>query len=182
MWNPFKTPLSNSVRSVGPAEYGYPGQAMEFAREVTLDDADYPDNTGIEGGVSQWRGPTGELFQDTNPEWARPYRPEVSYAPGALPTFTELNPAPGSVDLAFPRDAGGVPGTNTTLLGEGPVTGEDYANWTGTQGSLHRPNPSYSGPVTGGPDYSSQLSAAYFQQQAALYSQEYANSAMVSAV
>lgn len=185
MWNPFKAPLPQSVQgSTYPGEYGYPLEHLIEPSELTLDDANYPDLMGIEDSPSQWRSNTGELFQEGNPQYNRPYHPEYHDDVGITPQneYSSVIPAVGSVDLAFPRQQGGVPGTNRILLGEGPVTGEDYSNWTGQQTALHRPNPNYNGPVVGGPDYSNQLSAAYFQQQAAQYAQAYSEAAMVSAV
>lgn len=182
MWNPFKAPLPQSVRSGNPAEFGYPAEHYIFPSEVTLDDADYPDLTGIEDGVSQWRSTTGELFQSSNPEYAGHYVRTIDHTPGMLPSFASVAPAPGSTDLAFPRDRDGVPGTNTLIGGEGPVTGEDYANWSGERAVLHTPNIGNAGPVVGGPDYSSQLSAAFYQQQAAQFAQAYSDAAMVASV
>lgn len=182
MWNPFKAPLPAAVRSGSPAQYGYPAEHLAMPSEVTLDDADYPENTGIDGGVTQWRSTTGELFQATNPEYNRPYVRHLDSTPGPRTTFTELAPAPGSTDLAFPRDQGGIPGTNSLLSADGPVTGEDYANWTGKRAELPTSAIGNNGPVVGGPDYSSQLSAAFYQQQAAQFAQQYSEAAMVSAV
>lgn len=187
MWNPFKTSPPDSVRSSGaaPAEYGFPSEHLDTPfNTVVLDDANYPDEPNQDtNSPSSWRSNTGELWPSSHPEYDRPYRRHIDNTPG--PTADagwSVAPAIGSTDLAFPRDQGGVPGTNTLIGGEGPVTGEDYANWTGQRTALHTPAIGNAGPVVGGPDYSSQLAAAFFQQQAAQYSREYADSAMVSAV
>lgn len=185
MRNPFTAPLPAGVRSGKPAEYGFPNEHYLYPVEtVVLDDADYPDELNSEtNSPSSWRSNTGDLFPSAHPEYDRPYRPHTDSTPGLRDVDAySIAPAPGSTDLAFPRQQGGVPGTNTLLGGTGPVTGEDYANWTGQRARLHTPAIGNRGPVVGGPDYSSQLSAAYFQQQAAQFSREYAESAMVSAV
>lgn len=184
MWNPFKTSLPQSVRSGQPAEYGYPDEHYLYPVEsVDLDDANYPGEPNAdENSPESWRSVVGDNWPSSHPAYDRPYRREFQDATGAVPNdVPSVTPAPGSTDLAFPRQQGGVPGTNRLIGGDGPVTGEDSV-WTGKRADLHHPVIGNAGPVTGGPDYSSQLAAAYFQQQAAQFSQQYAESAMVSAV
>lgn len=184
MWNPFKTPLRSDLRSGVPAEYGYPGEHYPYPMEtVVVDDANYPDELNTEtNSPESWRSTVGDRWPSAHPAYDRPYHREFLDNPGTPASDApSVAPAIGSTDLAFPREQGGIPGTNRLIGGDGPVTGED-SQWTGQRAGLHTPAIGNAGPVVGGPDYSSQLAAAYFQQQAALYSQQYAESAMVSAV
>jgi|SRR6185312_7480260 len=184
MWNPFKTSLPPDVRSGQPAEYGYPSEHYLYPTEtVVTDDANYPDELNTDtNSPESWRSTVGDKWPSAHPAYDRPYRREFQNSPGASPSdVPSVAPAPGSTDLAFPREQGGIPGTNRLIGGAGPVTGED-SEWTGKRADLHTPAIGNAGPVTGGPDYSNQLALAYFQQQAALFSQQYADSAMISAV
>lgn len=168
-----------------PREEGYPSETFAFPSDVTLDDPVYPEFTGIAGGPSAYRSNTGEVFQSGNPEYAGEYFPGFQNDPGTVANPAPLNPAPGSVDLAVPRETGGVAGTNRLIKSEGPVDGAGAdlgITWTGDQGDLYRPNPNYHGPVVGGPDYAQQLGNAFYADQLAGFSEIAATAALVSAV
>lgn len=171
-----------------PDEYGHENETFDFPTTSNLlDEVAYPELTdmGIGGGVEAYRSNTGELFQDSAPEYAGTYTPGFENSPGVLYDNSSYTPAPGSQDLSAPRSDGGVPGTNRLIRSQGPVTGEGSdggQSWTGNRAELHRPNPNYAGPVVGGPDYSNSLGAAYYADTLAGYSEISATSAMVSAV
>lgn len=175
MWNPFAMPLDYNGGDP-PTGYGY-----DLPSDVTLDDPTYPDLTGLGGGVAAYRGNQDAQFQNANPEYAGEYGLDYLDAPGLIPAYAGLNPAPGSVDLIQPRNAGEVSGTNRIIHSVGPVTGESHS-WTELQTPLNQPNPNYGGPVTGGGDYSQQLAATYFASQARMLSEQASAQAMVYAV
>lgn len=164
------------------AEYGHAAEGFDFPNAVALDSVAYPDFTGPDGGPEAHRAVTGETFQATNPEYAGAYALGYLDAPGAPVSAAFLAPAPGSVDLSAARDAGAVPGTNRLIHSEGPVTGSPFVGWTGTRTDLHKPIAQVDGPVTGGPDYGRTLTAAYYGQAQAAYSQAAAEAAMVAAL
>lgn len=92
------------------------------------------------------------------------------------------NPAPGSVDLIEPMDAGSIPAPGRVFNGSGPVTGGASNNWSGNIAKLESPSAGAAGPVRGGQDYSVQLANAYFATQAQQYSQQAVEAALISAV
>jgi hypothetical protein len=156
--------------------YGY-----DFPSDWDLNSADYPVLTGLGGGVAAYRSNQSEQFQSDNPDYAGEYRLGFENAPGIRPGYNELNPAPGSTSLIAPRNSGETVGTDRIIQSDGPVTGKN-SEFTGLRSALYTPNPNYSGPVTGGPDYAQQLAATYFASLAQLYSAEASASALVSAV
>ena len=181
MANLFNTPLPSWARS---SEYGYPGETFDLPATVETDPEPQPEFTGIGGGVSEFRSTTGQLFQEDNPAYAGTYTPGFQDSPGTVQAPTPIAPAPGSTDLAAPRESGRVPGTNRLINSQGPVLGDgaEHGRWTGSRVEANKPNMQYSGPVSGGPDYANSLGAAYFTAQQAAYSEQAANAAMVSAV
>lgn len=181
MANLFNTPLANWARS---SEYGFPGETFDLPATYEEDAEPQPEFTGIGGGVSEFRSTTGQLFQDDNPAYAGTYTPGFQDSPGTVFATTPLAPAPGSTDLAAPRESGGMPGTNRLINSLGPVAGDgaEHGRWTGNREDANKPNMQYAGPVTGGPDYANSLGAAYFAAQQQAYSDQAANAAMVSAV
>jgi hypothetical protein len=177
--NLFAVALPSTARS---SEYGYPKDHFDLPTATDDDEVSYPEFHGVADGVSEYRSNTGELFQTGNPEYAGQYELQYENDPGIAPTYTELVAAPGSSSLVAPRNAGEITGTNRLLKSDGPVDGTDGDRWTGDRAALHKPNPNYGGPVTGGPDYATQLHNAYFASVAAHYSQAASDSAMVAAV
>lgn len=178
--------MANPLFSTGkPAEMGYPNETFDLPSQVDLDDPIYPEFTGISAGPSEWRSNTGELFQEDAPEYAGKYEVGFENEVGSSFKNESLNPAPGSVDLIAPMDTGSIPGTNRLIKSDGPVDGagaDQGITWTGEQGDLYKPNPNYSGPVAGGPDYANSLARAYYADQNDGFSQIDATSSMVSAV
>jgi hypothetical protein len=163
------------------ASSGFENETFDLpaARELT-DEVAYP-----ELPVSAYRSNTGELFQDSAPEYAGTYALGFENSPGVLYDNSSVAPAPGSTDLAAPRYDGGVSGTNRIIRSDGPVAGhgtDGGESWTGNRADLYRSNPNYNGPVVGGPDYANSLGSAYFADTMAGYSEIAATSAMVSAV
>lgn len=181
MANPFNTPLPSWARS---SEYGFPAETFDFPSDMETDTSVTPELQGVGGGVSAYRANVGDVFQDTNPEYAGDYEPGFEDSPGAVFTNESTAPAVGSTDLAAPRASGGVAGNNRLIKSDGPVgnDGADHGRWTGNREEAHKPNVQYNGPVSGGPDYANSLGAAYFAAQQAAYSDQAANAAMVSAV
>jgi hypothetical protein len=178
--NWFKTPLPASLT---PAEYGHP-EGYDFPNSVELGSVSYPEFHGVEDGPTAYRANTGETFQDAPeaPEYAGKYELAYLNQPGQTPSQTYLAPAPGSQDLAAPRDSGGVAGTNRVIHPTGPVDGAGADSWSASRADLHTPVVGTGGPVTGGPDYGHQLNAAYYAQAQAQFSQAAAEAAMVAAV
>lgn len=177
--NLFATALPSTARS---SEYGYPGDRFDLPTASDDDMVSYPENHGIADGVSEYRSNTGELFQGANPEYAGQYELQYMEASGAMPSYSELQPAAGSASLSAPRNSGEVTGTNRLIKSMGPVSGTDGDNWTGERAALNKPNPNYGGPVSGGPDYASSLANSYFAQQANYFSEQASAAAMVAAV
>lgn len=172
----FSRPLAADLR---PRESGFQDHFV-LPSAVELDSEAYPEFHGVEGGPSAVRSNTGELFQDTAPEYAGQY--ELSYLnqPGTVGSLASLVPAAGSSDLSAPRDSGGVPGTNRAIHSTGPVDGLPEG-WTGSRTALHQAQTQSAGPVTGGPDYGQTLTAAYYSAAQANFSQAQAEAAMVAA-
>jgi hypothetical protein len=180
--NPFAVPLPSAARS---GEYGYPGETFAFPSTVVTDDVTYPQETDGERGVQALHSNSGDVFQDSNPEYAGRYELEYMNTVGLVPAYTEQVPAPGSQSLSAPRNAGEIAGTNRIIQSDGPVRGDgaDGGNsWTGQRDAAYKPNMQYNGPVSGGRDYGTNVQLAYFASQAAMLSQQAIDSAMVSAV
>jgi hypothetical protein len=168
----FSRPLAADLR---PREYGTPDHFI-LPSHVELDSTAYPEFHGVEDGPSAVRSNSGELFQAMAPEYAGQYELGYLNQPGTVPTDASLYQ-----DLAAPRDAGGVPGTNRTIHSIGPVDGTPDTGWSGSRTALHAPQTQSQGPVTGGPDYGQTLTAAYYSAAQANFSQAQAESAMVAA-
>jgi hypothetical protein len=177
--NLFATALPSTARS---SEYGYPQDHFDLPTASDIDEVSYPEYHGIADGPSEYRSNTAELFQAGNPEYAGTYELGFNNDPGIAPGYSELSPAAGSSSLSAPRNSGEVVGTNRLIQSTGPVSGTDGDRWTGERAALHKPNPNYGGPVTGGEDYAAALHNAYFQSQAQYFSQQASDAAMVSAV
>lgn len=177
--NLFATALPSTARS---SEYGYPGDRFDLPTASDIDEVSYPENRGVADGVSEYRSNTGELFQQGNPGYAGEYELSFMDAAGAMPGYSELQPAAGSSSLSAPRNAGENTGTNRQIKSTGPVSGTDGDQWSGVRAELNKPNPNYGGPVTGGPDYASSLANSYFAQQANYFSEQMSAAAMVAAV
>lgn len=173
----FKRPLAQDLR---PREYGTPDHFV-LPSAVELGSTAYPVFHGVEGGISPVVSNTGEVFQADNPEYAGKYELGYLNQPGLVSELASLNPAPGSADLAVPRFAGGVPGTNRIIHSVGPVDGVLSDQFSGSNTKLHAPNMQANGPVTGGPDYGQSLTAAYYSAAQANFSQAQAEASMVAA-
>lgn len=176
----FSRPLPASLQ---PAEYGHP-EGYDFPNQVDLDSTSYPEFHGVEDGPSAHRANTAETFQNAPevPEYAGKYELGYLDQPGAAPSTAYLAPAPGSQDLAAPRDSGGVAGTNRQILSVGPVDGHISDGWTNSRADLHTPQVGTAGPVVGGPDHGHMVNAAYYAQAQAQFSQAAAEAAMVAAL
>lgn len=167
-------------------ESGNPGETFEAPNQVDLDSVSYPDfeAIGLDGSVVSYRGNQSEEFVNDRayPDYVGDYKLGFMDAPGLPTVYQGLNPAAGSADLEAPRDIGSVPGTDSIIQSDGPVTGRN-SNWTGERGELQSQNPNYFGPNVGGADYAQQLAVThFFAQQAEMFSQQAAASALVAAI
>ncbi len=121
---------------------------------------------------------------DIAPGYAGPQERQILETPGSLPRYEFLNPAPGSVDLAFPRDAGSVPGTVYENIMAGPVSGYamDADIPVGLRPVLLTRPPGQLGPVVGGEDYATMVANAAFQEAFAVYSNAPSDNTIISAI
>lgn len=188
MNNPFRTPVPAQMIT-DPQYGGGPGANAVLPSQVILDDTTRPfEPNEVDNAVAAYRGDTGQLFQESlytpgySGEWVSHPGQGDQPIPGDGLRYAGLYPAPGSQDLTAPRDAAGIPGTDTLMYAaEGPVTGRDNA-YTNNRAALYSETPGYNGPVGGGPDYSQQATRAYFQVQAQQYSQAATEAAMLAAI
>lgn len=179
MWNPFKAKLTSAY------QYSPLASAIEndtdshpLHNSVNLDDAIFPDTT-----ANQYRGNVGNIDQGQRPGYAGDDRRELVYSPDALPGYNFLSPAPGSTDLIAPRDSNSVPGTTSLNVMHGPVTGSAMDEYqTGNRQILMTAPPGSHGPVVGGPDYSTTVAYATFQEAFSSYSNAATDNAIVSAI
>lgn len=145
---------------------------------VELDDGYYADTP-----ISPYRGDVGDIVQDQRPGYAGSDSREIVFQPDSLPSYKFMAPAPGSTDLIAPRDAGSIPGTSYLNVKNGPVSGfamDEYQE--GNRQQLESVPPGAYGPVVGGQDYSSVVSAATWQQSFDEYSNAPSSQAIVSAI
>lgn len=190
MWNPFKTPLAQGATQQGqvaslpdpintgedqhfifpspPFEWGawnpqsyqdasLPGGYIDDV-QTDMYPSQFPESAG-QSGVSHWNNPGLHTQAD----------------------YSSIVAAPGSTDLAMPRDFGSYPGTNTFLRATGPVGGNGTV-FSGYVAKTRSPQAGVNGPVTGGQDYANQLAGTAYAAAAQSYSQAAAVSALVSAV
>ena len=154
MFNPFTTALGYSK------ELGFPEDSFDTPRLVEMNTPSYPEFTGVSNGPSAYRSFQDSVSQDWIPSQVGQYKLGFMNAPGIQPLGTNNL----YQDLIRPRESNSVVGTDRIIQSIGPVSGRN-SNMSGIQADLNTPNPNYSGPVTGGGDYSQILAA---NQQASL--------------
>lgn len=160
-----------------------PGVNYVFPSDIDTNSPAYPlaPGSSVES-VDIPQGETTDEFQTQYPDYVGTVERGFYHPNGVQPTGGHsLNPAPGSVDLIAPRDAGSIAAPGRVFNGSGPVSGGN-SNWTNMVASLDPIVAASPGPVRGGQDYSSQLANVYFATQAQQYSQQAIEAALVSAV
>jgi hypothetical protein len=179
-WN---QPLSNGLMSSGFATpEGFPGETFDGPSGADLDDNNIPDFLTDTASHSEFYSNTGDLFQGTHTMAEGYYQLGYLEAPGVLETAQNIVPAAGSSDLTMPRNTGGIPGTNRTILSDGPVTGTPDNQWTNHRTSTRAEHVGLNGPVIGGADTGHGVANAYYAQQNAMYSQANAEAALMAAI
>ena len=94
------------------------------------------------------------------PDYSGDYAQNIQLEPGLQPSYTSLNPAPGSVDIIAPRSAGGYPGTARASMADGPNKGQ-AAQFSGVRDLIPAINSNAQGPNKGGSDQNTQRMMAY---------------------
>ena len=94
------------------------------------------------------------------PDYSGDYAQNITLEPGLQPSYTSLNPAPGSVDLIAPRGAGGYPGTARASMADGPNKSQ-AAQFSGVRDLIPAINSNAQGPNKGGSDQNTQRMLAY---------------------
>ena len=188
MFNPFKMPLANGATSNGqtailptglidsePDGFVFPSPPFEW-------NANNPGFTNSPGGYLD------DVVQAHEPDAFAAYVKtsgvhRIDWEPGLAPQsdYSSIIAAPGSVDMAQPRDIGTVPGLNNYLVQTGPVGGNGVV-WSGFIAKLRSAQPGVAGPVAGGQDYANQAAQTNNAAYAQLLSQAAAANAIVSAV
>lgn len=98
------------------------------------------------------------------PDYAGSFAPMFLNNPIDFPDYTNLNPAPGSVDLIEARSARGVVANARGNLTLGPVKANDR-EYSGINTYIHRFTSNPMGPVKGGDDYNTGRLLAYQASQ-----------------
>lgn len=188
MFNPFKTPLANGLTpsaqvAILPTgminsendHYDFPAPPFEW-------EAWNPGYTASPGGYLD------DKVQENEPNAFPLYVRKsgvsrIQWEPGLQPTsnYNSVIAAPGSVDMAQPRDFGSVPNLNNNLVQTGPVGGTGVT-FSGYIAKLRSAQPGVSGPVIGGQDYANQVAQTNNATYAQLLSIAAAANAVVSAV
>lgn len=188
MFNPFKTPLANGLTPTAqvailptgmidsePEGFNFPAPQFEWG-------AWNPGYTASPGGYLddkvQAHEPGAFPFYVHHSGVSR-----INWEPGLQPTsnYNSVIAAPGSVDMAQPRDFGSVPNLNNNLLQTGPVGGNGVG-WSGYIAKLRSAQPGVTGPVAGGQDYANQVAQTNNAAYAQLLSAAAAANSIVSAV
>ena len=188
MFNPFKTPLANGVKPSAQVAilptglidseiegFNFPAPAFEWS-------AWNPGYTPAPGGYLddkvQANEPGAFPFYVHHSGVSR-----IQWEPGIQPSsnYNSVIAAPGSVDMAQPRDFGSVPNLNNNLLQTGPVMGNGV-NMSGYIAKLRSAQPGVTGPVAGGQDYANQAAQTNNAAYAQLLSIAAAANSIVSAV
>lgn len=179
MWNPFTTPMQSTAYDETTAQQPNAVDETVHADTVKLDDGYVP------GGLPyEFSGPM-DLPADAGafvPAYAGQSNRVLIFEGAQQFEQTFLNPAPGSVDLAFPRSQGGIAGTVSENIRNGPVTGFAMDNYGNRRQQLVQTPPGYGGPVVGGTDQGQLAAQAYWQQSMAQYSNEASDQANVTAI
>jgi len=179
-----KKVVENAPDTDYPAPMGDPGSHFDFPYQVVTNDANSvtpvnADGTPMPFSYESVMPPTPE----SDPFNVGSYGVAFMDAPAITPSMTQLNPAPGSVNLEQPRDTPFfAPGTNRIIHSTGPVTGAGSERYDGDRAEIGSNPVGQGGPVTGGPDYAQQLALTFQAAQNIAYSQQAAASALVSAV
>lgn len=177
MWNPFTTPMQATAYT------GAMGENTDIAVPPTTEDLS--DNYIADDTPYTFYGHMGEVApQSANPGYAPAGNRTLVFEPSqATDTgYSFLFPAPGSVDLIAPRDAGGIPSTDMLNVRSGPVTGFAMDHYSDIRQGLDSQPPGYYGPVQGGTPQDQLISQAYWQQSFAQYSNAASDQAMVAAI
>lgn len=188
MFNPFKTPLANGMTpsaqvailptGLNDSEmegFNFPAPAFEWG-------AWNPGFTNSPGGYLDDKVQANE--PDAFPLYVRNSGvSRIQWEPGLQPTsnYNSVIAAPGSVDMAQPRDYGSVPNLNNNLVQTGPVGGSGTI-WSGYIAKLRSAQPGVTGPVAGGQDYANQVAQTNNAAYAQLLSMAAAANSIVSAV
>lgn len=173
MPNPFTMPL----RTLNDGAY-VQARTWESEYSVKPDFIDPVVNSPL-----AYHGTVGERFigDPELPGYVRQGVQEQQANPGQPEPLSNLAPAPGSENLIAPRNAGEIGGTNRLVRFHGPVDAHAPV-WSGKNTALRKPVVGNKGPVSGAAvDGATLASQAYFAQQAAYFSQQASDAAMVSA-
>ena len=188
MFNPFKTPLATGVTPsaqvaalpTGLIEsevegFNFPAPAFEWS---AWDPGYTPAPGGYLDDVVQANEPGAFPLYVRKSGVSR-----IQWEPGIQPSsnYNSVIAAPGSVDMAQPRDFGSVPNMNNNLIQSGPVGGYGV-NMSGYIAKLRSAQPGVTGPVIGGQDYANQVAQTNNATYAQLLSTAAAANAVVSAV
>ena len=194
MWNPFKYNVGENPEVAEPAVlptgmydvsdegFAFPAPQFEWSNWEPVFDGEDPQSFYAPGGylddtvaatdpsfAPDYAGVSGvSHWENSNVESSENYSSVIPVGGNA-----------GSIDMAQPRDFGGVAGINRMVHLTGPVGGNG-TNLSGYIAKLRSPNPGVNGPVTG--DANSQLVAVQNASYAQQLSQEAAANALVSAV
>lgn len=175
--------LDNSLMSSGFGNNeGFPNETFDLPSDVDLDDNNIPEYLTDSDSFSEWRSNTGDLFQETHSSYDGVYQLDYLNIPGAQDLAANLAPAPGSEDLAFARNANGIPGTNRSIFSQGPVTGTPDVAWTDKRTRTQAEHVGLNGPVVGGADVAQGVANAYYAQQNAMFSQAAAEASLMAAI
>lgn len=179
-----KKVVENAPDTDYPAPLGDPGSHFDFPYQVVTDDANSitPVNAdGVPMPISYQS--VMPASPETDPFNVGAYQLQFMDAPAITPSMTQLNPAPGSVNLEQPMDTPFfAPGTNRIIHSKGPVTGTYVERYDGDRAEIGSIPAGQGGPVTGGPDYAQQLALTFQAAQNIAYSQQAAAQALVSSV
>lgn len=151
----------------GKVESGFDGYANDPSLYLDNDPIPHPDPRAFQDTWPGYVGRDGFKWMD-------------SY--GQPEPLAQVAPAPGSENLSQARYEGQVGGHNHLFMPDGPVTGQAASGWTGTRTAIPRASVGNSGPVSGGRDGAQQAQQAYFASQAAYFSQQASDAAMVAAL
>lgn len=188
MRNPFTTKLSDGLTVAGQTAtlptglidsetegFNFPAPAFEWG-------AYDPGYTPSPGGYLD------DVVAAKDPSWVPDYAGKsgvarIDWQPGLTPSanYSSIVAAPGSVDMAQPRNYGTTPGLNNMLIASGPVEGNGTI-MSGYVAKLRSAQPGVMGPVAGGSDYANQVAATQNAAYAQLLSMAAAANALVSAV
>lgn len=176
--------------AAAPAEYGYPDDIFDFPYMLgdnsrAVEAYDYADDGGAPRPYAYVSNAGFEALSSEAPDSQGRYGVAFTATPALVPqnNNVSITPAPGSEDLALPRDTPFFPvATNRVYHSDGPVGGNGTV-LSGDVQELMREVPGVGGPVSGdGQGYSNMLAQSYQASLFNMYSQEAASSALVASV